>query len=316
MVGVVVPMFNSERTISATLRSICEQTHRKLDIVVVDDGSTDQSAAAVGAWQARDPRVRLMHQANAGVAAARNNGAASTTAGFLAFVDADDLWAPTKVEYQLAALQEGGGAVGAAYCWFATIDEADRAVSFGPQPLAEGQILRELCAVNMIGNGSSLMARRSAFERAGGYDATLRARGAEGAEDFLICLRLAEHTEFAVVPRYLVGYRRVPGSMSTRYLRMFRSMEFVLGEYRERFPDFAPSIDEHLQNFRHWYGWGALRDRRLSDARVLVRECLAARPIAGSLRFLGMGLETVKGRVLRRLHVGQPPVSLYTETIW
>jgi glycosyltransferase involved in cell wall biosynthesis len=147
MVGVVVPMFNSERTISATLRSICEQTHRKLDIVVVDDGSTDQSAAAVGAWQARDRRVRLVHQANAGVTAARNNGAASTAAGFLAFVDADDLWAPTKVEYQLAALQEGGGAVGAAYCWFATIDETDRAVSFGPQPLAEGRILRELCAV-------------------------------------------------------------------------------------------------------------------------------------------------------------------------
>ena len=315
-VAVIVPMFNAERTISATLKSIAGQTHRKLDIVVVDDGSTDGSAAAVAAWQARDPRVRLVQQANAGVAAARNKGATATAASFLAFVDADDLWAPTKMEYQLAALKEGGAGVGAAYCWFATIDEIDRAVSFGPQPLAEGQILRELCAVNMIGNGSSLMARRSAFEKTGGYDTTLRARGAEGAEDFLICLRLAEHTEFAVVPRYLVGYRRMPGSMSTRYLRMFRSMEFVLDEYRCRFPDYAPSIDEHLQNFRHWYGWGALRDRRLSDARVLVRECLAISPIAGSLRFLGMGLATLKGRAFRHLRIAPQPVPLYTETIW
>jgi glycosyltransferase involved in cell wall biosynthesis len=236
-VGVVIPMFNSERTIAATLNSICEQTHRALDIVVVDDGSTDGSAAAVEAFRARDPRVRLVRQANAGVAAARNTGAASTEAAFLAFTDADDLWAPTKIEYQLAALKEGGEAVGAVHCWFATIDEADRAVSFGPHPLAEGQILQELCAVNMIGNGATLMARRSAFEKAGGYDPTLRARGAEGAEDFLICLRLAEHTEFAVVPRYLVGYRRQPGSMSTRYLRMFRSIEYVLDEYRARFPD-------------------------------------------------------------------------------
>ena len=84
----------------------------------------------------------------------------------------------------------------------------------------------------------------------------------------------------------------------------------------ERFPDFAPSIDVHLQNFRHWYAWGALRDRRMNDARVLVGECLAAHPIAGSLRFLGMGLETVKGRVLRGLHIAQQPVPLYTETIW
>ena len=315
-VAVVVPMFNSERTISATLQSIGNQTHRQLDIVVVDDGSTDGSAAAVAAFAARDPRVRLVPQANAGVAAARNTGVAASTAPFLAFVDADDLWAPTKIEYQLAALKEGGEAVGAAYCWFATIDETDRTVSFGPHPLAEGQILRELCAVNMIGNGSTLMARRSAFEKAGGYDPTLRARGAEGAEDFLICLRLAEHTEFAVVPRYLVGYRRAPGTMSRRYLRMFRSIEFVLREYRDRFPDYAPSIDDHLQNFRHWYAWGALRDRRISDARVLISECLAARPVAGSLRFLGMGLETVKGRLRRLLHIAQQPVPLYTETIW
>jgi glycosyltransferase involved in cell wall biosynthesis len=260
--------------------------------------------------------VRLVQQANAGVAAARNTGVAATKASFLAFTDADDLWAPTKIEYQLAALKEGGEAVGAAYCWFATIDETDRTVSFGPHPLAEGQILRELCAVNMIGNGSTLMARRSAFEKAGGYDSTLRARGAEGAEDFLICLRLAEHTEFAVVPRYLVGYRRTPGTMSRRYLRMFRSIEFVLREYRDRFPDYAPSIDDHLQNFRHWYAWGALRDRRISDARVLIVECLAAHPVAGSLRFLGMGLETVKGRLRRLLHIAQQPVPLYTEIIW
>jgi glycosyltransferase involved in cell wall biosynthesis len=315
-VGVVVPMFNSERTIAATLKSICEQTHRRLDIVVVDDGSTDGSAAVVAACQARDPRVRLVSQANAGVAAARNKGAASTSANFIAFIDADDLWAPTKVEYQLAALIDGGEAVGAVYCWFATIDEADRTVSFGPHPEAEGRILRELCAVNMIGNGSSLMARRSAFEKAGGYDPSLRARGAEGAEDFLVCLRLAEHTEFAVVPRYLVGYRRVPGSMSSRHLRMFRSTELVLGEYRARFPDWADSIDDQVQNFRHWYAWGALRDRRMGDARVLVGECVAARPLAASLRFLTMGLETVKGRLFRQLHIAQLPVPLYTETLW
>src|SRR5271169_4456459 len=114
-------MFNSERTISATLTSICGQTHRRLDIVVVDDGSTDGSAAVAAAWQARDPRVPLVRQLNAGVAAARNKGAAST---------ADDLWAPTKIEHQLRALQADGPSVGLVYCWYASIDGQDNVRTF------------------------------------------------------------------------------------------------------------------------------------------------------------------------------------------
>ena len=228
-VGVVVPMFNAERTIAATLRSICGQTHSNLDIVVVDDGSTDGSPALVVAWCERDPRIRLVRQANSGVAAARNTGAAATDAPFLAFIDADDLWAPTKIEFQLALLREGGPAVGLVYCWYATIDQEDRVVSFGPQQLHEGRVLRQLCAVNLIGNGSSVLVRRTAFESVGGYG-----MGVDGAEDYLICLRLAEHTEFRVAPRYFVGYRRTPGSISTNLMSMFRSTEIVLSEYRLR----------------------------------------------------------------------------------
>src|ERR1700750_1680734 len=108
IVGVVVPMFNAERTIAGTLASICAQTHHPLDIVVVDDGSTDGSAAIVDGWRARDNRVRLIHQPNAGVASARNAGAAATTAQYLAFVDADDLWAPEKIESQLLLLHDTG----------------------------------------------------------------------------------------------------------------------------------------------------------------------------------------------------------------
>jgi hypothetical protein len=156
-------MFNSERTISATLKSICGQTQRRLDIVVVDDGSTDGSTAVVESWRGRDPRVRLVRQANAGVAAARNAGVAATSAPFLAFSDADDLWAPAKTKYQLKLLREAGPEAGAAYCWFATIDEGDHVVSFGPHPLIDGPVLRSLCQVNFIGQRSSLMVRRDAW---------------------------------------------------------------------------------------------------------------------------------------------------------
>jgi GT2 family glycosyltransferase len=310
-VGIVLPMYNAERTIGSTLQSVSDQTYRNLEIIVVDDGSTDGSAAVVRKWQARDQRVRLVQQANSGVSVARNTGAAATSAQFLAFVDADDLWAPTKIECQLQALLTGGSTVGAVYCWYATIGVDDRVVTLGPQPMNDGWMLGQLCANNMIGPGSTLLVRRSAFEATGGYDPKLNA-----AEDFLICLRLAEHREFRVVPRYLVGYRQTRDSLSTHSLRMFRSHSLVLQDYRARFPEYALEINAQLQDFRHWFTLGALRRRQWHDVAILIGQGVIAHPIAMPVRLAGEILAVLKGRLLRKLGLQQPYHPLYTETSW
>jgi len=314
-VGVVVPTYNSERTIAATLASICAQTHRRLDVVVVDDGSTDGSTAIIESWCQLDPRVRLVRQLNAGVAAARNAGAESTAAQFLAFVDADDIWAPTKIEYQLAALLAGGPEAGLAYCWFAGIDQSDRVVSFGPQPLIEGRALRALCQANWIGNGSSLLMRRDAFQRAGGYDPSLRGRCAQGAEDLLICLRVAEHADFCVVPRYLVGYRMKPNSMSSDSLQMFRSTQLVLQEFLAKYPDYAEEIDNHLQQARTWYAYRAGGTGRKATAYLLLREAFALHPLATADYLARTAIIIAAGRIRRK--VGREVLlPLYTEVVW
>jgi len=314
-VGVVVPMRNAEATIAATLDSIGRQTHANLDIVVVDDESTDGSVAIVDQRIRHDRRVRLIRQKNAGVAAARNTGAAATAASFLAFVDADDLWAPTKIELQLDALRQGSQPAGLAYCWFVSIDQHDRVTSFGPQPLVEGDAMRSLCTANWIGNGSSLLMRRSAFEKAGGYDPTLRARGAQGAEDLLMCFRMAEHAAFTVVPRYLVGYRATPGNMSNDSLQMFRSTELVLDEYRRKYPEYADEVGRHLQAARHWFAYRAAATRRRRDALVLMGDALRRHPFAATYHFSSLALGIARGRLQRRF--GRTvPLPLYTETIW
>jgi len=309
-------MFNAERTIATTLASICGQSHANLDIVVVDDGSTDKSRAIVDDRSRHDPRVRLVEQRNGGVAAARNTGAAATGAAFLAFIDADDLWAPTKIACQLAALRKGGERAGLAYCWFASIDEVDRVVSLGPQPLEEGDVVQRLCSANWIGNGSSIMVRRAAFEKVGGYDPSLRARRAQGAEDLQICLRVAEHAEFRVVPRYLVGYRRTPGNMSSDSLQMFRSTELVLAEFLAKYPQYADDIDNHLQASRHWFGYRAAATSRVRDAVQLMAKALMTHPVEASLHFGSLAVGTVRGRLLRHLGIKQPAWPLYTEVVW
>lgn len=316
IVGVVVPMFNAERTIAGTLASICGQTHHPLDIVVVDDGSSDGSAAIVESWRARDNRVRMIHQTNAGVAAARNAGAAATTAHYLAFIDADDLWAPEKIGSQLALLHEAGPEVGLVYCWFASIDRDDRVVSFGPQALEQGNVLQSLLGANWIGTGSSLLMRRAIFEAVGGYDPSLRAADAQGAEDLQICFQVAERAEFRVVPRYLVGYRFSPNGMSRQARRMFRSVEIVLGQARRRHPGEHARIGGHLQNACYWYAWRALAGGQLLDAARLALKALGRQPIAASLHFCALAFETVRGRVRRSLGLGHRSLPLYTEATW
>lgn len=324
-VGVVVPMFNAERTVGTTLTSICRQTYQALDIIVVDDGSTDRSASIVASHAEKDRRIRLLAQSNAGVANARNSGAASTDAEFLAFIDADDLWAPSKIALQLQALQEGGPSAGLAYCWFAHIDEDGRVFSLHNRPDAEGRVLQRMCRNNFVGNGSSMLVRRSAFERAGQFDSSLRARNAQGCEDLLMCLRIAESYEFRVVPQHLVGYRMTNTNMSSDVMQMLRSCEIVLAEYREKYPQFGGDLDAHLVDMIHWLVVRALVGGRVLNAGELLAKLFALEPRMAITRLPSM-LDVycrarlvprwIKARVKRMRDRDAAFRPLYAETIW
>src|SRR6266446_2541178 len=123
-VAVVIPAFNASANIRETLFSVLNQTYRHLEIVVVDDGSTDDTSAIVNTIAAMDKRIRLIRQRQGGVAAARNRGIANTDGPFIAPLDADDLWHPDKVARQMAAMRQGSARLGLIYTWCRIIDEA------------------------------------------------------------------------------------------------------------------------------------------------------------------------------------------------
>ncbi len=295
-VGVVVPMYNASRTIGATLDSVSRQTYHDLKVIVVDDGSSDQSPAVVRQKADLDKRIHLIGQANAGVAAARNLGAAYANTDYFAFVDADDLWAPNKIELQMQSLREGGQHVGLIYSWFALIDADDRILSTDYRPTSQGCVLADLCSSNFIGNGSSILVRRSIFEAVNGFDAGLRSQGAQGCEDLMFYLSAAELTSFRVVTRHLVGYRLTLDNMSSDVWQMHRSAQAVLSRFRAKYPEYEPRCRAHLDGLTAWLIERSIQARKFRTVTEMYRTLGEQNPeLAKSRRryFSQLGLKSV-----------------------
>lgn len=252
LVSVVIPAYNAEATIAETLRSVQAQTHQALEIVVVDDGSSDRTRGIVLEHAAHDPRIRLIAQDNAGVAAARNNGWSNACSDLVAFVDADDLWAARKIERQLEVMRDGGERMGLVYSWYALIDGQGAILNDRDRASCEGDVLERLFQGNFIGNGSSALVRRAALVYANGFESGLRAANAQGCEDILFYCRVAEKYEFGVVPEHHIGYRYLPDNMSSNLPRMLRSWMLVAAEMRRRHPGKRAILLKGLRNYSIW----------------------------------------------------------------
>lgn len=279
LVSVVIPAYNAASTLGETLVSARAQSHRSLDIVVVDDGSTDHTHAIAASHAAADDRVRIVQQRNAGVAAARNSGWRAARSELIAFLDADDLWAPTKIERQLHALQSAVRPVGLVYCWYVSIDGGGLITAVQNGPALEGDVLKHLLLNNFIGNGSSALIRRQALDEVGGFDSTLQAKGAQGCEDYLLYCRIAESHAFALVADHLVGYRNTPTNMSSDRPRMLRSWMLVVAEMLSRHGDQAAALHRGLRTYAGWLVGDALSNGAHRQVLLLLQALAVTHPL-------------------------------------
>lgn len=215
-VSVVIPCFNTERYIATTLRAVLAQAGTALDVIVVDDGSTDGSAALV----ARSfPQVRLIRRANAGVAAARNAGIEAATGEWVAFCDADDVWLPGKLAAQFQAIAAAPGcrmSYTAWHVWASEEAEPDPALlrrlaaeaAGGAWAGATGWLYPELLLDCVVWTSTVLM-QRSLLDEIGAFDPTLRI-----GEDYDLWLRASRATRVERVARPLALYRQHPASIT------------------------------------------------------------------------------------------------------
>lgn len=224
-VTVVIPAYNMEAFLGRALESALAQTYPQLELIVIDDGSTDGTRALAEGYAAHDNRIRVASVANGGVAAARNLGTRMATTPYVAYLDADDLWHPEKISRQVRALAAHGHESEWAGCYTLSrfIDVADRVLANGPSADERGDFFERHLYRNHLGNGSCLLVRREAVLEVGGFDPEHARRGLGGVEDYELQLKLLRRYKLEVVREFLVGYRVYRGQMSDDLVRMARA---------------------------------------------------------------------------------------------
>lgn len=236
LVSVVIPAHNAERFVAQTLRSVLAQTYRNIEVLVINDGSTDRTEAIVRRFAQQDARVRLLTQSNAGVAAARNLGIQRARGQLIAPIDADDLWHLDNLAKQVEHLLKLPDSVGVVYSWSLDIDQQNQQTGGFHAARITGDVHATLLCHNFLGNASCTLIRRSCLVAVGGYSEQFQAQQIQGCEDWDLYLRLAERYEFGVVPEFLVSYRKLQHSMSYDYRRMANSHCLVLQTVQQRRP--------------------------------------------------------------------------------
>jgi glycosyltransferase involved in cell wall biosynthesis len=315
-VTVVTPCYNAAPFIEEAIESVEAQSFTDWEHVVVDDGSTDRSAALVARRAAGAPRLRLIRQPNRGVSRARNAGAraAAAESRYLLFLDADDRLRPDMLRTLVAHLESHPG-VGIAYCLPSPIHADGRPAGPGPIPVRYDATLLRLRAVPdralatpplAVFSGAAIpsvsLVRRSAFEREGGFDPGL----GQPEEDADLFSRIALRAPVHRLPVRLVEYRRHPGQASGDGGRMKAQRRKLIRKWQHLARSLGADGAAHEALWRAWEGkvvpliWlQAARD--LAAERRVVRPALLV--AGGGLRYarhLALDLIARTARALRR----------------
>jgi glycosyltransferase involved in cell wall biosynthesis len=223
LVSVVIATYNMGQYINLAVDSILQQTWQNIEVIVIDDGSTDHTPTTMATYE-NDVRVKYVRTPNQGQPKAKNTGIQNTLGEFIAFCDADDLWEPNKLAVQMPLFDNPK--VGIVYSEVSNIDENNnRYVKSGNETRHSGKVTNQLLIENFVPFGTAVI-RRSCIERNGIFDEDFRM-----GIDWDLWLRYSLDWEFAYTPERTYIYRVWSGQMSTNYRGRYDFATRILNKF-------------------------------------------------------------------------------------
>jgi glycosyltransferase involved in cell wall biosynthesis len=295
-VSVVIPAYNAASTIGQTLDSVFSQTFRDFEVVVVDDGSTDQTRDVVAGYGGR---IRVLTKVNeAKPAATRNIGVRAARGELVAFLDADDWWREDKLERQVAVF-DGRPDVGLVYTADATVDASGKVLSVNPCPAEAHGRIYELLTVRNAMVGSSVMARREAIARAGGFDENLTS-----IENWDLWIRISRDWAVEYIDEPLTLYRVHEGNRSGNVELRRQNVFRVLAKYHDPH-DLSPSarrrrLDAYFHAYFNVLGKAYFSRHEMGAARRVLLRALWLKPDRHVFRLVFLSLLGKRGYVAAR----------------
>lgn len=243
-VSVIIPTYNRARFVCKAVQSALDQSYGNLEVLIVDDGSTDDTRSVIEA-QYNDSRVFYIYQENRGQNGARNTALERATGDLICFLDSDNWWLPGKLEKQVEVMRNNPD-VDVCYGDIIVVDEEGKEIHRNNLRRFSGFITRELLRDNCVSINTSML-RRHCIERTGLMDEKRRVAG-----DYDFWLRLSAEFRFHYMPEYLTCYRVMEDQISTDKHGRFVANEAILHDFRTRFPE-ALSAREFNRGFAFFY---------------------------------------------------------------
>lgn len=271
MISVVIPLYNKEQSIASTLQTVLKQTYQDFEIVIVNDGSTDHSVEEVA--KVPDPRIRLIHQSNAGVSAARNRGIAEARGEFVAFLDADDVWKPDylKTQYELTQKYPECSVFASDYEFKDTYGKVTptiiRKLSFKGADGILSNYFEVACCSHPPLWTSAVMVKKSAMQLVGGFPV-----GIKSGEDLLTWARLAVNGKIAYAKQAYAVFNVEGYSISEKPKRIPAEQDIV-GQELKALLKAHPSKGLRLYNAL-WHKMRSSVYLRLKMRKKSIREAL------------------------------------------
>ena len=270
-VSVIIPAYNAMTYLPESVESVRRQTFTDFEVLLIDDGSSDEIVQ--WATQITDPRVKLISQKNQGVSEARNTGIAHAQGEYVAFLDADDLWEPTKLEKQVRCLEDNP-AVGLVDTWVILATEQGFPTDKVWISKAEGDVWKQIVEESLLTCGSTPMIRSCCFKTVGLFDRNLQI-----AEDWDMWIRIASRYSFAVVKEPLVRYRQHPNNTSKKCEVMLKNFRIVIEKTFQSVPSELLYLKNRAYGRANLYiAWKSLETKDYKGVIHFRRQALAHYP--------------------------------------